>query len=216
MADVSIIVTHWAMSEVRSETMRGSIDSLIETAPDAEIIVIDNGGSHADSEFLLELNETGKIATYIRNRKNLSFWFARNQGLKLCSGEYIVIADNDIFFKPGWMEGCQGFLERHRGKYLATPIACDPMNAVRKVRWTGEEIEGWRCNYRAGSNVFMMRRSDFNVIGYFDQHRISGSKYVDTYNRLGYSMAIMPEPRAIDMGLRQGYNLNDDLPHTEL
>lgn len=202
------------MNNERSVLMRMSYESLFATAKDAEIIVIDNGGSEDDTKWLVEQNIQHQMALYIRNRKNMHFWYARNQGLKLCSGDYIVIADNDIHYSPGWMEECVEFLEKHPGKYLATPIKCDVMN-TKAARWKGE-LDGWKLNQRAGSNVFMMRRKDFEAIGYFDQHRIAGSKYVDTYVRMGYLMAIMPTPKALDLGFRRGYNLNTELTNTTL
>ena len=54
MARVSIIFTHHASNEKRSELMRASIQSIVETAPDAEILVADNGASLEDSQFLLK------------------------------------------------------------------------------------------------------------------------------------------------------------------
>lgn len=209
---VSVIYTHWAMNDSRSDVMRTSIESLIETAHDSEIIVVDNGGSVSDSEYLLSLAEKQYISCYVRNRFNMHFWYARNQGLKLATGEYLVISDNDIRFHSGWMEECRSFLERNEGKYLCSPIEADWINAVRDVRWCGE-VDGWKLNYRAGSNIFMMRRKDFEKIGFFDQHRIAGSKFTDRYVRLGYKMAMMPEPKAFDMGFRRGYNINNDIPH---
>mgnify|MGYP001586065104 FL=1 len=104
MPKVSIVVTTWSMNDFRSAVMRESIKTLIETAPEAEIIVVDNGGNLSDSIHLLSLAEEKKIACYIRNRNNMSFGFARNQGLDMATGEYICIADNDIFYKPGWLE----------------------------------------------------------------------------------------------------------------
>src|SRR3990167_4633123 len=153
MAKTSIIVTHWAQDEERSETMRKSIVSLLETVPDAEIIVVDNGANLDDSEFLLLLAHARKIACYARNRKNMHFWFARNQGYALSSGEYLVFADNDILYESGWLEECIGFLERNFGNYLATPLEPDPMNR-RDVRWGGEK-DGWKLNMRAGSDCFV-------------------------------------------------------------
>ena len=104
MSEVSVIVSTWSMNEFRSAVMRESIRTLLETAPEAEIIVCDNGGNLADSIFLLNLCEEKKIACYIRNRNNMSFGYARNQGLDMTTGEYIVIADNDILYKQGWLE----------------------------------------------------------------------------------------------------------------
>lgn len=213
---ISIISTHWAMNEGRSDTMRASYNSLFfTTPPETEIIIIDNGESLEDSKWLLEKTHEGKIATYIRNRKNMHFGFGRNQGLKLASGDYIVIADNDIFYTPGWLEICVDFLERNPGKHLATPLIPDTMNATRDDRWAGA-IGAWKLNYRAGSNCFVMRRKDFEEIGFFDIHRIAGSKFTDRYIRKGYLMAVIPRPRAFDMGFRQGYNLKEPIPHKTL
>lgn len=213
-------MTTWAQDQERSETMRASMMSLFHSLPDpdrlpVEIIVVDNGGSYEDSQWLLQNTDEGKIASYIRNRKNMHFYFARNQALKICTGDFIVIADNDIAYASEWMEHCVDFLQSNAGKYLATPIAADPMNSHNKGRWA-PDVGGWKVNYRAGSNCFMMRRSDFEVIGYFDEHRIAGSKYCDRFVRLGYAVAIMPRVRALDMGFRKGYNLNAELPNKEL
>ena len=101
---VSVIVTHWGQNEFRSAVMWRSIESLINTASGAEMIVVDNGGNYEDSLFLLQYANEGKIACYIRNRKNMHFGYARNQGVKLSSGNYIVIADNDISYENGWLE----------------------------------------------------------------------------------------------------------------
>lgn len=195
--------------------MKASYNSLFFTADWAEIIVIDNGESEEDSKWLLEKVHEKKIACYIRNRQNMHFAYARNQGLKLATGDYIVIADNDIFYTPEWLQICVDFLAKNPGKYLATPLIADPMNAIRPDRWAGE-VGAWKLNYRAGSNCFVMRRSDFEVLGEFDIHRIAGSKFTDRCVRMGYTMAVMPRPRAFDMGLRQGYNLNEEIPNKTL
>jgi glycosyltransferase involved in cell wall biosynthesis len=192
-----------------------SIESLIDTVPDAEIIVADNGESIADSLYLLHLTHQKKLASYTRYRENMHFYYARNDCLKRASRDYIAISDNDILFSPGWAEECIEFLEKNPGKFLATPIEPDPMNAVRKIRWAGEQ-GGWRLNYRAGSNIFVMRRADYEVIGDFLKSPIAGSKWVDTYVRLGYTMACMPDPKAFDMALREGYRLWDPIQNTTL
>lgn len=203
------------MDDERSQTMRESIQSLLDTAEECEIIVVDNGGSLEDSVWLLSLTHQQQIACYVRNRKNMHFGYARNQALSLCTGDYLVIADNDIEYKPGWWQECRDFLSKHKGKYLATPIAPDPMNDQPK-RYTGDVVDGWRLNTRAGSNCFMMRRNDFEKIGLFKIHHIAGSHYVDRYRELDYLMAIMPESKAIDLGLRKGYNIKEKITNKEL
>lgn len=213
---VSIIVTHYAMNQERSDIMRQSIKSLIKTAKQAEIIVIDNGDSKEDSEFLLDKCVKGHIACYIRNRKNMQFWHARNQGLKICTGDYIVIADNDIDYISGWLEGCLKWLKKNKdkGKYLCSPLEADPMNRHREIRWDGEQ-DGWRLNWRAGSNVFMGTREAFDEIGYFLEDRRSGSLWCDAFGRLGYRVALMPEPSAFDLGIRKGFDFKQPITKHE-
>lgn len=205
MKNVSIVYTHWAENTERSQIMRESFASLLRTAPEAEIIVCDNGGSYDDSRFLMCLCDKGLVASYTRFRKNMHFYYARNDALRRASRDFIAVSDNDILFEAGWLEECVGWLEKTPGKYLATPIAPDPMNAARAVRWAGE-ANGWRLNYRAGSNIWVMRRSSFEEIGPFDAHRVSGSKWCDRYGRLGYTVGVMPIPKAKDLAFRKGYN----------
>lgn len=211
---ISILITHWAQNPFRSETMRKCINSVIETAPNAEIIVIDNGEELEDSKYLLELTHQKKIACYVRNRKNMHFSFARNQALQMCSVEYIVISDNDILYQPGWLEECIDFLKKHEGKYLVTPLPVDRAHWPKK--YNPGELDSWKLNMRAGSNSWVMRRSDFEKIGYFRIHRVAGTKWTDTYVRLGYLMACMPEPKARDMAFTKGYNLNKEIDNFEL
>src|SRR3990167_5559902 len=122
--NISILLCHWAMNDSRSVLMRECVESIIETAPESEIIVTDNGGSLADSTFLLNLCEEKKIACYIRNRNNMSYAFAWNHAAKIASGEYLVFTSNDIVFQKGWL-ACIDFLEAHPGKLLATPLWID-------------------------------------------------------------------------------------------
>lgn len=212
---VSIIGTHFSENARRSLMMMYSYQTLFETAPNAEIIIVDNGGNERDSEWLLSQTEAGNIACYVRNRHNMHLGYARNQALKLTTGDYIVVTDNDIEFKQKWLEVCVTWLEKNPGKYLATPLMADPMNHIRDDRWVGEQ-GGWRLNTRAGSNCFVMRRSDFEALGDFPIHEKTGCKWVDNYVRQGYAMAVCPKPYAVDMGFRQGANWSHAIEHHEL
>ena len=84
------------MDSLRSETMKLSIESLLQTTKQfpVEIIVVENKGRQDDSAFFIDLLNENKIHCYIKNSSNLSFGFGRNQGLASAKGNYIVIADN--------------------------------------------------------------------------------------------------------------------------
>lgn len=206
MNHVSIIYTHWAQNPERSTMMYSSLESLLQTAGGSQIIVCDNGGNDMDSHYLLGLCIQGMVASYTRYRHNMHLGYARNDALSRATGQYIVITDNDVEFKDGWLEECVQWLEATPGKYLATPLSPDPMNQVRSVRWAGE-ANGWRLNTRAGSNAFVMKRETVQELGRFQENStITGCRYNDKWIHAGYLMGVMPEPKAVDLGLRMGNN----------
>jgi len=185
-----------------------SIDSLLETVKDlpVEIIVIDNCASEYAAD---------KVNVYIKNSENIHFGMARNQGLSCAHGNYIVIADNDIEYQPGWLEACWEVLEAHPEKKLwATPIQYPTPVMVNRYDQGTLDVgdKKYRLNMRAGSNCFVVRRKDFEEIGTFEAHRIAGSKWNDVAVRKGYVAAVTPENMVKDLGLRLGYNLHVAIP----
>lgn len=220
MKFTSIIITHWASNEFRSNALRKTLTTLFETTKHlpTERIVIDNGGSIKDSEYLLDLTEKGEINTYIRNHNNLSFGYARNQALRVCNGDYICVADNDIIYNPGWLDACLAVLEAYpHEKIYATPI----YNVAhwQPKYWNQKELEVngkiYRLNRRAGSNCWIMRRKDFEEVGDFPCHRVAGTKWTDMAQAAGYWAAVTPDIMVNDWGFRKGYNLNECKPIKE-
>lgn len=213
---VSIIVTHFASSAYRSHLLRRSLKSLRDsTKVSYELIVVDNGGSIDDSRYLLDLTESGEINTYIRNSNNMHFGYARNQALRVCNGDYIAICDDDIIYNPGWLDTCVGILEKYpEEKIYATPI----YNVAHwRVKYWSEKVLEYngdkiRLNRRAGSNCWVMRRKDMEIVGDFWIHRVAGTKWTNAAGALGYWAAVTPTVMVNDMGFRKGYNLNKCLP----
>lgn len=213
---VTIIMTHYAMDEVRSALMRQSLDNLIRTLDyPSELIVVDNGGNIADSQHFLDYAHAGKINTYIRNSNNMHFSFARNQAIKLAHGNYICIIDNDILYTKGWLSKCVDILERNpKRKIYTTPLGY-PTPVLRKKYHQGWlKYKGERCelNMRAGSNCFVIRKKDLMEIGMFPVHRIGGSYWTNNASRAGYLACVLPSIYAQDVGLRRGYNLSQSIP----
>ena len=216
MKYVSIIFTHYGSTPERSLVMRKSIQSLLSTLDyPAEIIVVDNGNVAEDSKYFLDLITEGKIQHYLRNATNMSFGYARNQGFKLADGDFISIVDNDIFFKKNWLTSCIDILEAYPDKKIyATPIY-NVTHWTSKF-WSKEELtlngKIYRLNSRAGSNCFVMRRKDWEIIGKFRTHRIAGTKWTERAIELGYLAAVCPFIMIQDMGFRNGYNFKEAIP----
>ena len=73
-------------------------DNAIASLGDIFLILIDNG-SPMGGGFLRD-----KADLYVRNKENLGYAKAVNEGLKLVKTEYIAIVNNDTRISPNWQE----------------------------------------------------------------------------------------------------------------
>lgn len=80
--------------------VRRCIESIrAKTDTPYELIVIDNGSTDGSLAYLESLGNR----TLIRNARNIGAPAARNQGLTVASGEFIVFLDNDTIVTQGWL-----------------------------------------------------------------------------------------------------------------
>lgn len=210
------------MNDFRSELVRKSLESIINTTRHlaVEIIVVDNGDNLEDSRYFLNLVHNKVINHYIRNSNNMLFGFARNVGVDISGGNYLVFSDNDIEYKNGWLEKSIALLKEFPERKIAiTPLRADRQHR-NEAHWTEwfemksqhYELERFPANMRAGSNSWIMKRKDFDEVGRFRNHRIAGTKWTDNFVRAGYTMITMEhKPLAVDMGFKQGYDLKKEV-----
>ena len=100
---ISVIIPCWVRNARISQLMRRCVESIRKTC-ECEIILVDNG-SIRDSDWMKD-----NADRYIRNKENLGFAVAVNQGISLSTGEYIAVMNDDIEVYEGWwqelMETC--------------------------------------------------------------------------------------------------------------
>ena len=96
---VSIILPAYNLTEELQEYTRKFIESLYYTESDDELefIAIDNGSPFGGNV----MQEHSTI--YVRNYKNMGYCKAVNQGMKLATGELVVVANTDIRVSPNWL-----------------------------------------------------------------------------------------------------------------
>src|SRR5262249_5606155 len=71
--------------------------------PNYEVIVVDNDSSDDTQSYLVKLSERYENLKIILNETNLGFAKANNQGIRLSSGDYIVLLNNDTIVPRGWL-----------------------------------------------------------------------------------------------------------------
>lgn len=219
---VSIVITHYSLvddfggarakdlKDKRSEFMRMSIESLAQnTDYPAEVIVIDNGGKDDDSCWLVQKSREGVITTYIRNSSNMHFGWAREQGIKLATGNFLAICDNDILYKPQWLsKTIEPLLKFPDKKFIASPFLTVDKQKGKNLH---PDYEGYRVNSMAGSNCMLMKREVFSEVGGFTTNHITGSHWHRRMNKYGYLVIIPPVDYVEHLALRRGYDLKKQI-----
>ncbi len=80
----------------------------LHTSLPHEVIVVDNGSRDGTAAYV----RSRRRVRLIRNRENLGFARAVNQGMQAATGRYVVWLNNDAVVTPGWLEGLIGCAER--------------------------------------------------------------------------------------------------------
>lgn len=93
MTDLSIIVVSYNTKKLTVECIKSVIEHTKEI--NYEILVIDNASSDESVKELKRLAAQKKLIKLIRNKKNLGFSKANNQGIKSASGKYLLFLNSD-------------------------------------------------------------------------------------------------------------------------
>ena len=108
MKRLSIIILTWNQRETTFACLQ-SLRSFI-AQPDVEVIVVDNGSADGTVELLQNHFPT---LTLLINKKNRGVASARNKGLRVAQGEYILILDNDTIANDEAIEGMLSYMATH-------------------------------------------------------------------------------------------------------
>ncbi len=107
----------------RPAMLKRAIESVLaQTHRDFEIVVVNDCGT--DVKSLITSLQARAPITYVRHEKNMDRAAARNTGLKLAKGKYIVyLDDDDIFYPDHLLRRCSLISEKTRQPWLIpTPI----------------------------------------------------------------------------------------------
>ena len=99
---ISVVVVNWN----RRDLLHACLKSLRQQRHvEFETIVVDNGSDDGSPEMAAEqFAGSDSWLRLIRNRENLGFCAANNQGIALARGEFIALLNNDAEAHPEWLE----------------------------------------------------------------------------------------------------------------
>lgn len=100
---VSVIVLMWNQGLLTLNCLK----SIYERSDykNLEVILIDNASHPEESAIVTDWieNYNSGETIYVRNEENLGFAAGNNVGLKMATGEFVVVLNNDTEVTPGWI-----------------------------------------------------------------------------------------------------------------
>lgn len=103
--------------------------------PGLEVIVVDNASSDGSREFLgdwaRQRSAAGHERRLLLNDANLGFAAGNNVGLRVASGEVLVMLNNDTYVTPGWVRTLCNHLRRNPRLGLVGPVTNNIGNEAR-------------------------------------------------------------------------------------
>jgi GT2 family glycosyltransferase len=122
----------------------------VTSRQDSEIIIIDNGSDMSNINEEEAKNYWNTADILIKNKFNLGFGPACNQGFKLATGKFIVCMNNDILVFKGWLNALLEPLTMN-----IEPLAGISVPAlVKNTRNAEDAIKMANPDLRANYNIF--------------------------------------------------------------
>ncbi|NLK27602.1 MAG: glycosyltransferase [Clostridiales bacterium] len=137
---ISVIMAVYNENPVK---LRKAVDSILhQTYKDFEFIICDDASTNNTYEVLEEIAKSDKRIRLLRNLNNMKAGGARNECLKLVTGEYIAIMDSDDISHPMRLERQASFLKANKEyTFVGTKseFFCDNINNTNGQYWFCKE-----------------------------------------------------------------------------
>jgi glycosyltransferase involved in cell wall biosynthesis len=175
---VSVIIPSFR----RTDTLARAVDSILkQTYKNIEIIVVDDNGMNSveqkATEALMNIYANEQRVIYIKHGKNKGRSAARNTGISISKGFYVMFLDNDDEFLPNKVAAQIKRLESLDSNWGACYTKYIRKKNGKTIVYSAENREGKLLEeaikrnlfIHAGSNL-MIRRSVIIDVGGFKEH----------------------------------------------
>ena len=164
-----IIIPIWNQLELT----RQCIDHIEKnTRYPCRLILVDNG-SNNETRFYLENLENKKNVSLIRNKENLGFVKAVNQGLKISKAPYVCVLNNDTLPGEGWLRHLIDFAQKHKDAGLLNPLCKGHEEKNVSINEYARSIASNKDRFMEMNQCqgfsMLIRRELIEKIGYLDE-----------------------------------------------
>ena len=119
--DVSVLLLSWNTKQLTLECL-DSLPVGIDDGLTVEVIVVDNGSRDGSAEALAERDDI----TLIANPENRGYAEGVNQAYERATGEFVLLLNSDVDFRPGSLSTLLRFLREHPDVAGVGPLYLNP------------------------------------------------------------------------------------------
>lgn len=177
--NIDIVMPVWITGPDTVSVTENAVNSLRQTAPNARLIIVDNGSTTG----LGAIRDWADL--YIRNKYNLGYAKAVNQGLSL-SNDFVAVANNDIRVSPGWVKEAERvFADPEVGSLHFRMIPYDQPFSSGKNVWIGGKERWCTSSFFVVRNVQKYDEKFFNSLDDWDfWKRMRQAGYKQAYTNI--------------------------------
>lgn len=178
-----------------------------------ELIIADDGSHDECIDYLMDLYQKKLVSTLILNvGENMGVGEGMRRCFGVAQGEYLVKADADLLYKPGWLDegvrmmnrfpqvSCLGFFH-----YYHDPVDCRKM-FVERLEMDGISVE--ICKDFV-SSAFMTRSELFKKYGmeHYSEAFAEDFMFKMKLKESGYKLGLTPEDWIVNFGFGLGKSI---------
>jgi len=138
-----------------------------------ELIIVDDGSKdgtvHVIEDFIKEYGDEFLRVKFITHDKNYGVSKARNDGIKLCMGKYILILDHDVILLHNTLKSLLEYLENAPQKVVAAIPLHRVQNGGLLTKWAESIMFNRLVKAEAITSCALVRRWVIEEIGYYDE-----------------------------------------------
>lgn len=169
---LSIILTTYNSSA----TIGRVLDALVKQdfpLEKVELIIVDGGSKDETMDivrgFIENYRDRFADVMFVVHDRNYGVSRARNDGMRLSKGRYILILDHDVIMPPNTLKNLYEYLERAPSEVIAVTPLHRPIEGGRIMRWQYLLYRGRITTTNAITSCVLMRRKLVDDVGYYDE-----------------------------------------------
>lgn len=196
-----VILTHNQLDKTKL-----CIDSIrAYTRPDSyELIVVDNASTDGTVHWLEQQTDIIKIY----NKENLGFPAGCNQGMRIATGDNILLLNNDVIVTENWLDnliaclysandiGAVGPITNRCAYYQTVPVSYSTLDEMQQfaAQFNKSNPELWEERLKLIGYAFLLKREVYEQVGELDEIFSPGNFEDDDYSfrirQVGYKLML--------------------------